>query len=84
MSAVKALVIDAMRNRVSARDRPFRLEVLNAEPANVDEFAVGDDSIHDAGYVRVERVVGEDLVDLRERRGVGCLRAGTVHLQCGA
>jgi hypothetical protein len=36
----------------------------------MDEATVSNDSIHDTGDMRIERIVGEDLVDGREHSGV--------------
>jgi hypothetical protein len=51
------------------RHRAVGFQVLNAEPSNVNESTVRDDSIDEAGNMGIESVVREDAVHFRE-----CLR----------
>ncbi len=68
--AVKAFVIEAMRNSVSAVTGRFDSRSWHADPAYVYQPAVGDDSVDEAWDVGIEVVVGEDAVDGREHLGV--------------
>ena len=67
---MNALVIEAMRNSVSARDRPLRLDVLDAGALHVHEPAVPHDAPDHAGDVRVEAVGLHPAIDLGEYSGV--------------
>ena len=64
---MKAFVIDAIRNSVSAETGRSGLEILHAKRANVDEATLGHDSVDEPGNMGIELVCLEDLV----RDGVG-------------
>ena len=80
-SAVNALDIDAIRNRLSAVTGRAGRDVLHAEPLDVDQLAVLDDPVDQPGNMRRALPIGVDPVDFghgsrRRRRGKGRRRKG--------
>ena len=67
--AVKLLVIEAMRNTLSAVDRRLRRHVAEAGHAGVRQLPVDDHAPGGARHVAIGHELVEEVVDVGEGRG---------------